>query len=173
VTPPPAASALPSVTDPPPPRARKVVGVGDAVMLSAAQRLSAHVPGMTVDAEEARQGIDAASRIRQLDESGQLGDVLVVHLGVNGPYPATVVDDIVEIVGKRRVVLVNTKVPRQWEDQVNSTVAEAVTLHRNVRLVDWHAVASSEPGLLAPDGYHLTPTGAERYATLVAEAVTT
>jgi hypothetical protein len=68
-------------------------------------------------------------------------------------------------------VLVTVFVPRRWEGEVNDALNAAVARHPNARLADWRSVAASEPGLTAGDGYHLNPTGAERYADVVTAAL--
>ena len=44
---------------------------------------------------------------------------MVLHLGANGPFPDETIDDIVDIAGDRKVLLLNVKVPRRWEGEVN------------------------------------------------------
>jgi lysophospholipase L1-like esterase len=68
-----------------------------------------------------------------------------------------------------RVVLVNVRVPLDWQDSVNDALAYSAPRYPNVVLVDWYA-ASARPGLLV-DGTHMSPAGAAVYARMVAKAV--
>ena len=44
--------------------------------------------------------------------------------------------------------LVNAKVPRPWEDQVNETLADGVKRYKNTVLVDWHGYRRRPPRVL-------------------------
>ena len=68
----------------------------------------------------------------------------------------------------KRVVIVNAKVPRPWEDQVNEVLADGVKKYKNARLVDWHTIGGEHPEFFWDDGIHLRPEGAQYYAQLIA-----
>ena len=143
--------------------------IGDSVMLGAAPGLEARFgPQLVLEATVGFQMIDAPGLVRRLADEGRLGDVVIVHLGANGPFPDSTVDEIMAVVGRRPVLLVNVKVPRRWEAEVNDRIAAAAERYPNIEVVDWRTVSESEDGLLWRDGHHLTPTGAERYADLLA-----
>jgi peptidoglycan/LPS O-acetylase OafA/YrhL len=177
-SPTPAPAATPAPPAPPPtPRTAPALpptsAVGDSVMAGAAPVLQAAFgPALAVDAVVGRQPSEAVADIRRLADQGRLGDVVVVHLGANGRFPGRVVDEVADAVGAdRQLVLVTVKVPRRWEAEVNATLVDADRRHDNAVLADWHAIAASEPGLLAGDGYHLSRHGAERYAAFLAATV--
>ena len=65
-----------------------------------------------------------------------------------------------------RVVLVNVRVPRSWDDEVNAALAEAVEDWPAARLADWYD-ASARAGLLYADGAHPTPAGQRVYTQLI------
>ena len=151
-----------------------ITGIGDSVMLGAAQALTARLgPSMRVEAQVGRQMVDTPDLVAELARDGRLGEVVVLHLGANGPFPDEALDEIVDNAGNRKILLLNVKVPRRWEGEVNDRILAAARRHRRVTVVDWRQVADAEPGLLTRDGYHLTPVGQQRYTDLVAEAVTT
>ena len=60
----------------------RYLAIGDSVMLGAASPLRA--AGFTVDAVESRQFGDYLDTLRALRDSGQVPEVVVVHLGTNG-----------------------------------------------------------------------------------------
>jgi peptidoglycan/LPS O-acetylase OafA/YrhL len=162
----------PGPTAPPPPPAPALpwtTSIGDSVMLGAARPLEARFgPRFVLQASVGFQMVNAPQLVQRLADENQLGDVVILHLGANGPFPDSTLDDIMSIVGHRKVLLVNVKVPRRWEGEVNEKLAAAAGRYDNIRLVDWRTVAVSEPGLLWSDGHHLTPVGAQRYADLMA-----
>lgn len=71
----------------------------------------------------------------------------------------------------KRIVLVNTRVPRPWEQTVNQTLAEVAATYPNTTLVDWYDASAGKPNYFYSDGVHLNPTGALAYAKLLAKAV--
>ena len=64
--------------------------------------------------------------------------------------------------------MLNAKVPRPWEDQVNQALADGVKRYKNAVLVDWHTIAGDHPEFFWDDGIHLRPEGAQFYAQLIA-----
>jgi hypothetical protein len=125
-------------------------------------------PALTVDAAIGRQMTDAGALLADLAARGRLGQVVVLHLGNNGPFTAEQIDGVFAAVGPdRTVLLVNVLVPRRWEGEVNDQLAAAAARHPNAVLVDWRSLVTSEAGLTRDDGYHLTANGTERYADLV------
>ena len=168
----PAAPADPAPAPAEPPAATGYVpttAVGDSVLVGAAPVLAARMgPALTVDAEIGRQMADAAGLVAGLAARGHLGQVVLVHLGNNGPFTAPQIDAVLGAAGPdRSVLLVNVSVPRRWEAEVNDALTAAAARHPNAVLVDWRSLVTSEPGLTRDDGFHLTAAGAERYADLV------
>jgi lysophospholipase L1-like esterase len=73
------------------------------------------------------------------------------------------------LAGVRRVLFVNVKVPRPWEQPNNDVLADGVRRYpKNTVLVDWHAASAGRPELFVEDGYHLQPEGQQVYADLIA-----
>jgi peptidoglycan/LPS O-acetylase OafA/YrhL len=143
--------------------------IGDSVLVGAAPALAARMgPGLGVDAVIGRQMDEADELVAAIAARGGLGQVVVLHLGNNGPFSAEQIDAVFAAIGPdRRVLLVNVLVPRRWEGEVNDQLAAAASRHPNAVLVDWRTLATSEGGLTREDGYHLTAQGAERYTDLV------
>jgi peptidoglycan/LPS O-acetylase OafA/YrhL len=152
-----------------PPAYASTTAIGDSVMVGAAQTLANRLgPSLMVNAEVGRQLNDAVDLVAAMAADGTLGRVVLVNLGTNGPTSDERLDALFAAAGPdRRVLLVNVVVPRQWEAEVNDQLAAAAGRHPNAVLVDWRAVATTEPGLLRDDGFHVTPHGAERYADLI------
>ena len=69
--------------------------------------------------------------------------------------------------GDRKVLLVNTKVERPWQDLVNQRLADGAERHSNAVLVDWYSLASEHPDWFVSDGAHLRPAGAQAFAELI------
>ena len=60
----------------------------------------------------------------------------------------------------KRVIIVNAKVPRPWEDQVNSTLGDGVKRYKNAVLLNWHDIGGAHPEYFYDDAIHLRPDGA-------------
>ncbi|HET9121112.1 MAG TPA: acyltransferase family protein [Solirubrobacterales bacterium] len=149
----------------------EVLALGDSVMVDArtdlAQRLR---PGLTLDAAVGRQPADIISLLDAYGAAGRLPDDVVIQIGNNGPVYG---DDLVALHealrGVPRVYLVNVDVPRSWQGEVNSALAEAARDWGQAELVDWHAIASQKD--LTTDGVHLTSEGITLYGRLIARAI--
>jgi lysophospholipase L1-like esterase len=71
----------------------------------------------------------------------------------------------------QRIVLVNTRVPQPWQQEVNGTIAAVAQNYPNAVVVDWYDASTTSPQFFYPDGVHLTPDGAKYYATLLVQAL--
>jgi hypothetical protein len=134
------------------------------------------VPNLAVlDARGCRQAPDAIDVLRGWRAAGQLGEVVVVHVGSNGPlYPGQFDEMMGVLEGVRRVLVVNVTVPPGVGDPVavpnNAVLADGVERYPNTAvLVDWYAASVGHPEYFWEDGTHLTPEGAWAYAGLIAE----
>jgi hypothetical protein len=143
-----------------------VTAFGDSVMLGAEPLLTA--AGVDVTAEVSLQASAGIEIIRTRQQAGTLGSTVIVHLGNNGPFTAAQFDQLMGLLaGVQRVVVVNVKVGRAWEDGNNAMFAANVGRYANAVLVDWHGAGSAHPEYFWDDGIHLRPEGAQAYAALV------
>jgi lysophospholipase L1-like esterase len=147
--------------------ATNAVAIGDSVMLGAQGALTDAMPGLTVDAEVARQFDTILDLVGWYVKEGKVPGALVVHAGTNGTFTDGDMDRLFELAGNRPVLLVNAKVERPWQDLVNQRLEAAAERHDNAVLVDWHALASQHPEWFAADGAHLRPAGARAFADLI------
>jgi lysophospholipase L1-like esterase len=149
-----------------------VLAVGDSVTLDIAAALQRDVPGTTVDGKVGRQFGDGVVIVNQLRRAGRLPPTVVVALGTNGTVTTPQFDAMMQAAaGASRVVFVTVRVPRTWQDEVNSVLRAGVARYANTALADWYALSAGHAAWLAPDGYHLTPAGAAALAQLIASAI--
>jgi hypothetical protein len=141
-------------------------------MLGAKGALEARMPGIYVDAAVSRQVKAGADLAATLKAQGAIGRAAVIHLGTNGVTTQTQFDQLMtSLAGVPRVVLVNTKVPRPWEDRVNGFISDTAKKYPNVVFVDWKAQSSPNRDWFWNDGIHLRPKGAVAFAELIAQAI--
>lgn len=149
-----------------------VTVIGDSVILGAIKQLEEQLPGIVIDGKVSRQMIHVQEVIDQLRGDRKLRKILVLELGTNGPFTdkqlRAVLTSLEEV---EQVILVNTRVPRNWQDTVNSIIGNMATELPNIIVVDWYKASSGKTEYFSKDGVHLTSSGAQQYATLIAEAV--
>jgi peptidoglycan/LPS O-acetylase OafA/YrhL len=145
---------------------------GDSVVLGARESLKAVMGQISIDAAVSRQPEEIAERIRTRRDERRLGPDVVIHMGTNGIVQEEDLKPILEELRDRnRVVVVNVRVPRVWMKPTNQMIESLVVQYPNVRLADWNAASKGKKGYFAPDGVHLTKTGAKVFGTLVNETL--
>lgn len=151
----------------------QISAVGDSVMLGAARELQRQLGrGVRIDAIEGLQVQRAISILQREHTSGTLGRVVIVAIGNNGPITPEQFDQIMHIAGPdRKVIFVNDKVPRPWEEPNDQVISEGASRYRNASVVDWHSYSENRPALFWSDGIHLRPEGARAYARLLAQEI--
>lgn len=151
----------------------RIVAIGDSVMLGAAGALSERFGGdIIVDAQVSRQFTEGTSILQTLKDQSRLPQVVVVHLGSNGPIGATSFDAMMQVlVDVPVVVFVNVRNHRSWEGSVNATIGATPSRYPNVQTVDWHGFSAGKTDWFYKDGIHLRPVGAAQFAESVAQAV--
>jgi hypothetical protein len=168
----PPAVGAPTTTTAPPPPGQGVTAIGDSIMVDAAPYLEQLLPGIAIDAQVGQQLDQVQDAVPQLRSEGAVGDRLIVELGTNGPYSAAQLEALVNSFGPmQRIVFVNTRVPRPWQQQVNATIASVAQTYANATVVNWYADSAPFPQYFYPDGVHLDAAGAKYYASLLAQAV--
>ncbi len=166
-----AGSSTTTTTGVPPP-GQGVTAIGDSVMVDAAPYLQTSLPGIAIDAQVGQQLNQVQSAVPQLRSEGAVGNRLIVELGTNGPFSPAQLTGLLDSLGPaQRVVLVNTHVPRPWQQQVNDTIASVAQTYPHAVLVDWATDSANSPQYFYPDGVHLDPAGAKYYASLLVQAL--
>ncbi|MBY0599922.1 acyltransferase family protein [Bacillus bingmayongensis] len=149
-----------------------VTAVGDSIMIDIAPYLKNVFPNIRIDAKIGRQLSKAIPAVEQLKSEGNLGDHVIVGLGTNGAFTKDQLVSLVKLIGnERKIVLINTRVPRPWESLVNEKLKEVASEYQNVTLIDWYSASAGNKAYFEPDGVHLTKTGAEAYASLVTKQI--
>lgn len=149
-----------------------VTAIGDSVMIDITPYLKNTFPDIRIDAQIGRQLSKAIPVVEQLKNEGNLGNYVIIGLGTNGAFTTEQLVSLIKLIGnERKIIFINTRVPRPWESIVNERLKVTVTKYPNVTLVDWYAASAGKKDYFAPDGVHLTNVGAEAYAVLVAKAI--
>lgn len=149
----------------------KVTFVGDSILLGAAAPLTEVFPLATIDGKVGRQLSQSGEVIQGLIDNGGMNDIVVLVLGSNGPFTEEQLDALMKQIGDRQVYLINTKVPREWQDGVNEMLKNYADKSKkdNFHMIDWKSFIDQHPELLYEDGTHPTPEGSEQFAKLIAD----
>jgi hypothetical protein len=146
-----------------------VTAIGDSVMRGAAAALTERVNNIVVDAMVSRQAGAAIRLLKDQHDARRLGSIVIVHIGNNGFFTAQQFDQMMQVLTDvPRVLFINLRVPRRWEQPNNAVLADGVKRYPNAELVDWYAASANRPELFTSDGVHLQPDGRRVYVELIA-----
>lgn len=156
-----------SVPPAPPPPAIRLIGFGDSVMLGSADRLAAQ--GFVVDAVQSRQFSKALPELQTIRDNGFLGSAVVVHLGTNGSFPQSSLDQMMTILADVPIVVfVTGKADRVWIPGNNEKIRALPEAYPNVTVLDWEVIGPQCPGdCFYNDEIHLNAAGQAYYADLI------
>lgn len=149
-----------------------ITAIGDSVILDAAPYLGKLLPGIAIDGKLGRQMAEAQELVDRLKGKGKLGSRVIIELGTNGPFTTSQLRQLLKSLGSvQQIVLVNTRVPKRWQNTVNSDLKTVAAEFTNVTLVDWFSASRGKNSFFYNDGVHLRKEGAKYYALLVSQAI--
>ncbi|BBP93331.1 hypothetical protein BsIDN1_69490 [Bacillus safensis] len=133
----------------------QVLAIGDSVMLDIAPNLEKAYKQITIDGKVGRQMNEAVSIAPQYKSFNQSDAAVIIELGTNGYFTEDTLKAFIQNFSKAHIFLVNTRVPRSWENDVNAVIQRVADQDQNVTLVDWHSAATGQPSYFQSDGVHL------------------
>ncbi|MFG0216950.1 hypothetical protein ACFU8X_28230 [Brevibacillus porteri] len=146
--------------------------IGDSVIMGVEPYLKEKLPKITVDGKVGRQMSHAKEVVNELEKQGKLGDYIIIELGTNGTFKQDHLRNLLtSLSDAEKVLVVTTRVPKGWQDTVNSTIKEVVSEFSNAKVVDWYAASEGKGDYFYKDGVHLKPDGSRYYASLLIEAL--
>jgi peptidoglycan/LPS O-acetylase OafA/YrhL len=150
----------------------KITAIGDSVLINPGPLLQKAFPNISVDGKVSRQMRDAYDIVNQLKNSNRLGNIVIIELGTNGPFPDKTLTSLIDLIGSdRKILLVNVRVPRPWESLVNKTLVEVAKKYSHTTVVDWYATSANHNEYFVSDGVHLKPAGSKAFAAMIESAV--
>jgi peptidoglycan/LPS O-acetylase OafA/YrhL len=153
------------------PNVKTISIIGDSILHDVAPYFKNYYPEATIDYRVGRQMSEVPEVIKMQEGSGQLGEYVIIQLGTNGSFVKSDLINIIKGLGNRKVYLVNCRVPRPWEANVNQTLEEVVKSVPHTVLINWYSASAGHPEYFANDGVHLTKIGGEIYANLLVEHI--
>ncbi|BCN29218.1 acyltransferase family protein [Anaeromicropila herbilytica] len=149
----------------------KILAIGDSIMLDISTSLNRKYHNITIDGKVGRQLIQAVKLAPKYSKFNTKNSAVILELGTNGPFSDSKINKLLNSFSKAHVYLVNTRVPRQWEKDVNKMLRKKAKERKNVTLIDWYSVAIKHPEYFASDGVHLQPKGVKALVTLINKAL--
>jgi peptidoglycan/LPS O-acetylase OafA/YrhL len=168
----PLVAPVPPPAPQPPPSGDDVTAVGDSIMVDLDPYLSDDLPGITVDGAVSRQMYQLGDTLNAMRAQGRLHLRLVIELGTNGPFDESYVTSTLQSLGPmQRIVLVNAREPRPWEQSVNQSLADVARQVPHTVVADWYGASAGHPEYFWDDGVHPDSTGAPIEAGLIVKAL--
>ena len=124
----------------------------------------------TVDAAESRQFDSALPIAEVIARSGEIPEIVVVHLGTNGTIDEDDANEFFALLqGVPKVIVLTVNVDKSWNDPNNALIMSLPTEFPNVSVGFWDGVAPDCTGnCFASDNLHLSADGADYYAGYIA-----
>ncbi|EUJ30925.1 putative acyltransferase [Listeria cornellensis FSL F6-0969] len=145
----------------------QTLAIGDSLMIDIQPVLEKSVPNIAIDGLVGRQMADAINTATQYNKYNSKGSAVILELGTNGPFALKKMEQLVQMFDQASIYLVNTRVPRPWESEVNKSIDKIDAEYDNVTRVDWYSLAVDHPEYFGRDGVHLTKKGVSAYVGLL------
>jgi hypothetical protein len=152
----------------------RVTAIGDSVMMDIESAFKSDEKGAVFDAYVGQQWYEGVSDVGQLRAHRQLGSIVVIELGTNGPIDSGDFTEMMQqLRGVSRVVFVTNFVPLDWQGPNNAVIEAGARRYRNVVVANWERLAAANPHWFYGDGPHMPEggPGAHAMARLIAGCV--
>lgn len=146
-----------------------VVGVGDSVLLAAAEGLYKAFPNGYFDGKVSRSMIGGEEVLSNLNNEGKLGNIVILALANNSDYFEWRIDRIMNIIGDRHVYWVTAVLAD--DPKFNEKFREYASKHPNIHIVEWEEKSKNHPEYFYGDGIHVKGEGIDAYANVIYEAI--
>ena len=150
---------------------KKILFIGDSVMLGAYQELKETFPKEAlVDAKESRQ-ITALPEILKKHKDLVSYRQIVIGLGTNGVLTDDAIEQTMSLLKDKKVYWVNIKAPTGWQETINATLAKLPNQYSNITMIDWYSESQNHPEFFYDDETHLNESGRTAYAKYIASVI--
>ncbi len=150
---------------------KKILFIGDSVMLGAYQELKETFPKEAlVDAKESRQ-ITALPEILKKHKDLVSYQQIVIRLGTNGVLTDDAIEQTMSLLKDKKVYWVNIKALTGWQETINATLAKLPNQYSNITMIDWYSESQNHPEFFYDDETHLNESGRTAYAKYIASVI--
>ncbi|GAA3018288.1 acyltransferase family protein [Tetragenococcus solitarius] len=153
-------------------RNTEVTAFGDSVLLGSTKNIQEIFPDAVIDADVGRQLYESVDLLQKLKDEDNLKENVVLALGSNGYADEAQFDDLMKVIGKRKVYLVNVRVPTQrWQNDNNALFKKMADKYKRVTLIDWYDLSNQNNNWFREDQVHPTDVGRVEYTSLLAKKI--
>ena len=145
----------------------EILAIGDSIMIDITSALREKYDNITIDGKVGRQLREANELVDIYAEFNNPNKAVIIELGVNGYFTDKEIDNLLDSFSLADVYLVNVRVPRSWESDVNKTLKRKSEERDNVTLIDWYSTAINNPEFFTEDGVHLEVEGIEALVSII------
>ncbi|MCE5394199.1 MAG: acyltransferase [Acidithiobacillus sp.] len=142
---------------------KQVLFITDSILLGWSGYVIHMVPNGILDGKVGRSFFRALPALQLLLQDPACAHVryVVVELGSNGYVQWSDLENFVQAVGNRKILLIVPAVPRPWENEVRSLYDRAAAKYPNITLLHWDRMSANHPSYFVADQVHLTWDGAQ------------
>ncbi|GAA4417467.1 acyltransferase family protein [Georgenia halophila] len=154
------------------PTGEEITAFGDSLVVTSADGLEHHLPGILLDARSNRKWVDAPAVVQDALDQGTVRRAVVLHFGTNaGVDDPDLVRGVLDDLGAgRMIVVLNIYGSSHWVPGSNAALADIVADYPNAIIGDWNTAAAEHTTLLQADQIHPDIEGAHLYANVVKDA---
>ncbi|MDO4691150.1 MAG: acyltransferase family protein [Fusobacterium sp.] len=145
--------------------------IGDSVMKGAEPFIKEIFVNSFIDAKVSRQFTNLPQILEELKNKNSLSDRVVIHLGTNGVMNKESFEKSMEILKDKKVYLMNSVVPKFWEETINKNLNEWSKDYDNIVIIDWYKKAKGKKEMFYKDATHPNKEGAKIYAEFIYESI--
>ncbi|MCH8651102.1 acyltransferase family protein [Staphylococcus lugdunensis] len=146
--------------------------LGDSVMVDIGEVFADKVPNANIDGKVGRQLIEAAPLAKgKYQQYNKKGQIVVLELGTNGEFTKDQLKELVDAFGQADIYLVNTRVPRDYQQNNNKLMKDITKNKKNVHLVDWYSASAGHQEYFAYDGIHLEYSGCKALSNEIIKTI--
>jgi len=142
---------------------KQVLFITDSILLGWSGYVIHMVPNGILDGQVGRSFFRAQPVLQKMFQDPAYAKVayVVVELGSNGYVQWPDLENFVQAVGNRKILLIVPSVPRPWENEVRSMYDRAAAKYPNITLLHWDRISDGHPGYFVADQVHLDWDGAQ------------
>lgn len=150
-------------------KSTKFTMIGDSVLLTVAAEMQEVFPDAILDGEVGRHTFKGPDIIRDMESTGNLNDIVVMELGINGTTAMSVFEEIMELLGDRKVYWINGHDPsaKSWQDDFNEILLDLEKQYDNLTIIDWYSFSYANPEWYYADLAHPNITGAKKFVNMM------
>ncbi|MCR4632632.1 MAG: acyltransferase [Erysipelotrichaceae bacterium] len=146
-----------------------VTGIGDSVLINAADRLYELFPNGYFDGEVSRDLYAGKAILEEMKENGTLADTVLLCLSTNGDYIEARNEALMELMNGRQVFWIDAV--GADDPEFNERFARFAQNYDDLHIIEWEKTSQGHPEYFWYDGIHITDEGVKALTDLIYQSV--